>query len=100
MDMEEEEEEEAAAAAADAAAAAVEAIATPDGGRDGFDDALWLLLDAEEGEAEEEEETAASVEDDPVRAMVSVRRNEPIFRKLFGCSIQRCFFVIFFAPRK
>ena len=43
------------------------------------------LLDAEEGEAEaededeDENEAVASVEDDPVRAMVAVRRKENKF---------------------
>ena len=79
MDMEEEEED---AVASVAAAADAEAGTTPEGGRDGSD-SLRSLLDAEEGEAEEEDEAVASVEDDPVRAMVVVRRKE---NKLVRCN--------------
>ena len=78
MDMQEEEEE----AASVAAAADAEVITTPEGGRD-ESDSLRSLLDAEEGDAEaedeDENEAVASVEDDPVRAMVAVRRKENKF---------------------
>ena len=80
MDMEDEYED---AAASVVTAADAEAGTTPEGGRDGSDNTLWSLLDAEEGEAEEEDEAVASVEDDPVRAMVVVRRKE---NKLVRCN--------------
>ena len=64
-------------------AADAEAVTTSEGGRD-ESDSLRSLLDAEEGEAEaeDENEAAASVEDDPVRAMFVVRRKE---NKLVRC---------------
>ena len=59
------------------------------------------LLDAEEGEAEaededeDENEAVASVEDDPVRAMVAVRRKENKFVRCIILIYIYYYFIVF-----
>ena len=71
---------------ADAAAADAEVITTPEGERDGSESfwlLLLLLLDAKVDEAEVDEAEVDAAEDDPVCAMVAMRRNKTNLWLLF-----------------